>query len=212
MSHLALLDYLQICKNIQNRWTILQACWREGKKVKRFGETRRIKRIVGVYPQLFEESRCVNHNGDERENSSGEPIIRRGNRNWSTDGDGLLIRLFGRRGQLFDSQTEPDISNYIHGSWSLLRSNTREKETWRRKRAYKILFSKKIQGYILNSKLLIINNNIVKICLIDYKSIIGRIYSNDPVRFFDSAISPCQLLSSTSNYLLLSGRKRVYNV
>lgn len=66
MSHLALLDYLQICKNIQNRWTILQACWREGKKVKRFGETQRIKRIVGVYPQLFEESRCVNHSGKIR--------------------------------------------------------------------------------------------------------------------------------------------------
>lgn len=132
MSHLALLDYLQICKNIQNRWTILQACWREGKKVKRFGETRRIKRIVGVYPQLFEESRCVNHNGDERENSSGEPIIRRGNRNWSTDGDGLLIRLLGRRGQLFDSQTEPDISNYVHGSWSLLRSNTKDSEKKKR--------------------------------------------------------------------------------
>lgn len=76
MSHLVLLDYLQIRKNVQNRWTILQVCWREGKKVKRFGETRRIKRIVRVYPQLFEESRCVNHNGDERENSSGEPIIR----------------------------------------------------------------------------------------------------------------------------------------
>lgn len=147
----------------------------------------------------------------QRENSSGEPIIRRGNRNWSTDGDGLLIRLFGRRGQLFDSQTEPDISNYIHGSWSLLRSNTRDSGKKKREEE-KILFSKKIQGYILNSKLLIINNNIVKICLIDYKSIIGRIYSNDPVRFFDSAISPCQLLSSTSNYLLLSGRKRVYNV
>lgn len=66
MSHLALLDYLQICKNVQNRWTILQTCWREGKKVKRFGETRRIKRIVRVYPQLFEESRYVNHSGKIR--------------------------------------------------------------------------------------------------------------------------------------------------
>lgn len=208
MSHLALLDYLQICKNIQNRWTILQACWREGKKVKRFGETRRIKRIVGVYPQLFEESRCVNHSGK----------IRAANR-------------------LFDAVTEigPPMemdywSDYLEdaASCSIRRPNriyriiftdlgrcfdrTQEKKKREEENVLKILFSKKIQGYILNSKLLIINNNIVKICLIDYKSIIGRIYSNDPVRFFDSAISPCQLLPSTSNYLLLWGRKRVYNV